>query len=723
MKISRTVEELWDKARVYLPEASLAKIQLAYDVATAAHEGQVRGSGEAYITHPLEVAYILADLEQDEATICAGLLHDTIEDTAVTQHDIVSKFGEDVYHLVEGVTKLNKLSFNSKEELQAENFRKMFLAMARDIRVVIIKLADRLHNMRTLKFIPKDKQMRIASVTRDIFAPLAHRLGMWRIKWELEDLAFYYLQYDEFQEIKRLVASRRDERESYVKSFTDQIKLLLAEHVMEGKIYGRPKHFYSIYKKLSSQELSFDELYDALGVRVIVGDIKTCYMMLGLVHSQFKPVNGRFKDYIAMPKSNMYQSLHTTVIGPGGKPVEVQIRTPEMDQIAEYGIAAHWRYKEGQVSGSYDANFAWLRQIIDQHQDKSAPQDFLQTLKLDLFIDEVFIFTPKGEIQTLPLGSTPVDFAYKVHSEIGNCCVGAKVNGHIVTLDYHLKSGDRVEIMTSKKSRPNIDWLQFVKTGQAKTRIKQWFKRQDSTENIKKARLKLDKVLIVDGFLPRDIWSKALIESFLSTTKYSSMDEVCLLMSQGEVSVRDIANQIKTLFTKQHEATLDAQQAVNPTTTQLRRTNLEDVLVLGESQVMAYLAKCCHPIPGEAIVGFITMGHGVAVHSSDCQQILHLEEAHRPRIVEAKWRQGVSSYYETTLRIEAFDRIGILKDILNKFSESKTNVSKVQTKTIGSGGKMRAVIKFQVRDMRHLNQVKQGIANIADVLSISRVRE
>ncbi len=720
MKSPSTDEELWTKLKTYLPDVSIQEVQKAYAFAQKAHQGQLRQSGDPYITHPVQVACILADLQQDTATLCAGLLHDTMEDSGVTAETLTQEFGEDVYTLVEGVTKLNKFSFESKEEAQAENFRKMFLAMARDIRVVIIKLADRLHNMRTLKFVPADKQKRIAKVTRDIFSPLAHRLGMWHVKWELEDLTFYYLQYDEFQEIKRLVAAKRGEREGYVKEFITELEALLNDQHIPAKITGRPKHFYSIYKKLITQELSFDELYDALGVRVIVPDIRGCYETLGAVHSAFKPINGRFKDYIAMPKSNMYQSLHTTVIGPKGKPVEVQIRTNDMDQIAEYGVAAHWRYKEGKNVNKFDADFAWLRQIIDQHQEKTAPADFLHDLKIDLFIDEVFAFTPKGEVQTLPRGATPIDFAYKIHTEIGHRCIGAKVNGHIVPLDYTLKSGDRVEILTSKKAQPRIDWLQFIHTGQAKNRIKQWYKRQNAEDNIQKGKIKLDKVLLVSGLVPKEVLTKSCIELILNKVHLNTLEEVYLHIAQGDLSVKDVADVIQSTVPQP----VDIEPILPiPPPEKLQKTTLNDIQVLGEDNVMAHIAKCCTPIPGEAIIGFITMGYGVSIHRSDCKQILNMDPTHQARVVEAKWTTQVSrQLYTATLRIEAFDRMGILKDILNTISETKTNIQEVKTKTVSKGGKMRATITFEIRDIKHLNHVRNAIASIADVLSIIRVR-
>jgi len=722
MKQHKTIEDLIQKVSDYLPEADIVKIKDAHDFAKDAHKEQTRLSGDPYILHPVEVAYILADLEQDTSTICAGLLHDVLEDTDANHEILTKKFGEDIYQLVDGVTKLSKISFESKEEAQAENFRKMFLAMAKDIRVVIIKLADRLHNMRTLKHMSKEKQIRIAEVTREIYSALAHRLGMWRIKWELEDLTFYYLQYNEFQEIKRLVSSRREEREGYIENFIYLIEKLLSEHQVKAKVTGRPKHFYSIYKKLTSQNLSFDELYDTLGIRIIVKDIRQCYETLGLVHAAFKPVNGRFKDYIAMPKSNMYQSLHSTVIGPKGKPVEVQIRTVEMDQIGEYGVAAHWRYKEGKTVKSYDADFAWLRQIIEQNQEKTAPDDFMQNLKIDLFIDEVFVFTPKGAVQTMARGSTPIDFAYRIHTEIGHCCIGAKINGHIVSLDYVLQSGDRVEILTSKKPQPKIDWLHFVQTGQAKTRIKQWFKRENIEETRQKGKIKIDKLLLINGLVPKEILTKATIESILKKFKVSQIEDLYLSIGQGDFSAKDLFDFIITLHPL--PSLTEPTPAIQKIPPKDPKPTLNNVQVLGEDNVLAYIAKCCTPLPGDPIVGFITLGHGVAIHHSDCKQILNLDPVSKNRVVDSKWTHTASTQlYSAILRIEAFDRIGILKDILDAIAQTKTNIVEIKTKTLGKGGKMRAYVSLNIKDAHHLNQVKNVIATLPDVISIKRSKD
>ncbi len=664
-KQQTSIQDLLEKIMLYLPPHDVETIKSAYAFAKKAHDGQFRKSGDAYITHPLEVASILADLKQDATTLCAGLLHDVLEDTPYSETHIKNLFGKEVCDLVLGVTKLGKIHFDSMEDAQADNFRKMFVAMAKDIRVVIIKLADRIHNMRTLKFKPKDRQQAIARETRDIFAPLAHRLGMWSLKWELEDLAFYYLQYEDFQDIKRLISSKREEREQLVENFIDKLTVLLDRVHIKTKIRGRPKHFYSIYKKLLSQDIAFDELYDALGVRIMVGNLKECYEVLGVVHASFKPINGRFKDYIAMPKSHMYQSLHTTVIGPQGQPVEVQIRTAEMDQIAEYGVAAHWKYKEGEQTRHFDADFSWLRQILENQKEQTPSHDFLQALKVDLFIDEVFVFTPKGAVQILPKGATPVDFAYKIHTEIGHCCVGAKINNHIVPLHHVLQSGDRVEILTSKKQNPKLDWIQFVVTGQAKTKIKQWIKKQQIEEPIP---------------------SLSPLRTELTPPPRSS-----------------------------------SRSPYNPPASS--EEGLSDIRIVGENHVLSKLAHCCHPIPGDSIIGFVTVGRGVSVHRQDCLHILHLKKQAHSRMIQAEWAVHNDSkhVYITTLIVKAFDRIGILKDILNSISTTKTNIREVSTKTVQQEDHMRAHITLETKSLKTLALIEKSIRSIEDVFSVSRL--
>lgn len=719
MKNVYTLIYLQDRIRQYMSEASLQLVTRAYEFAKKAHEGQTRLSGEPFIHHPLAVACILAELEQDPPTVSAALLHDTVEDSGITPEQVTKVFGEDICRLVEGVTKLGQLSFESKEEEQAENFRKMFLAMAKDLRVVIIKLADRLHNMRTLKYMTPEKQQRIARETREIFSPLAHRLGMWTLKWELEDLAFYYLQPTEFQTIKKQVSSRREEREQYVEKLLNVLHHLIVENAnIPAKISGRPKHFYSIYKKLTAQNLTFDELYDTLGVRIIVDTLRECYEVLGLVHTQYRPLSGRFKDYIAMPKSNMYQSLHTTVIGPEGKPVEIQIRTRDMHAVAESGIAAHWRYKEGDSRTNFDGDFAWLRQILESERERETPGDFLQNLKLDLFIDEVFIFTPKGDVQVLPKGASPLDFAYKIHTEIGHCTVGAKVNSQIVPLAYTLQSGDRLEILTSKTPNPKLDWLRFVHTRHAKAKIKQWFKKQDQQKTVARGREKLEKLLVFMGYVPKEVLHKDRLEKLLFGLHLSREEELYIQVAEGEISAKSLSPILQTVLEK-----VAAPQTVPvlPLRSSNRPKSGLPIAVMGETGVMVSLAKCCTPVIGDAIVGYVTIGHGVSIHRTECKNILGLFEEEKMRVVDVEWTEENHSCFATTLQIDAFDRIGILQDLIQRITDTRINIQEVKTKTYKTGGRMRATIRIDVSDLQVLHKLKNSLSQVNDVFSVTRV--
>jgi len=713
MKTDHSYDELMERVHRYLPLETIATVQTAYQFAKKAHEHQRRKSNEPYIVHPLEVAYILADLEQDAPTLCAGLLHDTLEDCEVKPDDIERVFGKEVLRLVEGVTKLGKIHFESHEEEQAENVRKMFLAMAQDIRVVIIKLADRLHNMRTLKHLPKDKQRLISRETREIFSPLAHRLGMWSLKWELEDYAFYHLQPDDFQTIKQLVATRRDQREHYVTHLIDQLNAVLSPSGIRFTLFGRPKHFYSIYKKLTSQNLTYDELYDTLGIRVLVQTIRECYEALGVIHAEFKPLAGRFKDYIAMPKSNWYQSLHTTVMGPEGKPVEIQIRTHDMHQVAEYGIAAHWRYKEGGPAHEVDADFAWIRQLVDHDKESAKPSDFLQNLKLDLVIDEVFVFTPKGDIQVLPKGATPLDFAYKIHTEIGHRYIGAKINSQIATLSTPLQNGDRVDILTAKHPQPKIDWLSVVVTRQAKTKIKQWFKKAHHQEAIRMGKEKIEKSLLLMGLVAKEVLTKPVIDDLLATFHVSRLDALYLGITHGDISIKAV---------DAHMARYLPTPSPRPSRTTPTRPQAQ-LSVLGERNVLTDVANCCHPIPGDRVIGFISRGRGVVVHREDCTAIASLSTADRLRIVPVEWSIPTANTgaFKAVMMIQAFDRIGILEDIVHAISYSKTNIHAIKTKTIRKGGHMQAVVHLHVEDIAHLNRVKGDLDRVSDVLSVQRL--
>lgn len=716
-----TFSQLLKKIESYLNVADVALVKKAFDFAEKAHEGQLRKSTKPYITHPVAVSFILAVLEQDVLTIVAGLLHDTLEDCDVTPDDIKQAFGEDVFRLVDGVTKLSQLSFASEEAVQAENYRKMLVAMAEDIRVVIIKLADRLHNMRTIKFFRLEKQRRVATETLDIYAPLAHRLGMASIKWELEDLCFMVLNPEEFEYIKSLVAIKREEREETIETFITELYKILGEHHIKAEVLGRPKHFYSIYKKLQDRHVSFAELYDMLGVRIVVKDVPQCYAVLGYIHSCFKPISGRFKDYIAMPKSNMYQSLHTLVVGPQGKPVEVQIRTYEMDHIAEYGIAAHWSYKELGSKKTYKGEFTWLRQILDMQKEEASPRDFLKDLKGDLFMDEVFLFTPRGDVKILTTGCTALDFAYAIHSEVGHTCTGAKINGRIVPLHHVLHNGDRVEVLTSKSQHPKVDWLNLVCSRQARNKIKQWLKKQHHSELIHLGKDKLETFLLAQGF---DLKQYRVDKKLKECAKHFNMTSVDVLMvqlAQGEVSVKEVAS---VLTQSKIVDSPKSTPVFSPSTTYpVKRGNGQDIRVAGETSIMVTLAKCCEPLPGDHITGIVVIGKGVSVHRNDCHNLANLGEEAQARLVKVEWDVGATEMqvFDTTLQVEAFDRVGILQDILNEFYNKKINIKEVKTSSADHGAAMVAIFRVELKNNQDFLQVKRDIEMLSDVYHVRRL--
>jgi len=700
-----TFHDLLIKLELYLQPPDIAMIQKAYVISEKAHEGQFRESQIPYIQHPLEVASILADLKLDAPTLAAGLLHDCIEDTHITPEYLKKEFGEEVAQLVEGVTKIDRFSFSSHEEAQAENYRKMLIAIAKDIRVVMIKLADRLHNMRTLKHKTLEKQKQIAQETLDIYAPLAHRFGMANLKWELEDLSFFYLDYQAFQDIKTLVASKRKDRETYLLNFQKQIESTLHQAHIQAELMGRPKHFYSIYKKLSESNISFDALYDMLGIRILVENIKTCYEVLGLIHSLYTPVSGRFKDYIAMPKPNLYQSLHTTVLGPQAQMIEIQIRTKDMHEIAEKGVAAHWRYKEGKTESKYTQKFSWINNLINDN-DSEVPKEFISQLKADLFSDEVFAFTPNGDIKVLPKGATPLDFAYLIHTQIGHCYTGAKINGHIVTLNYVLQNEDKVDILTSKTPHPKLDWLNFVFTHQAKTKIKQWFKKQNRHEKLAQGKEKLEKALQTSGLSLTTIekWDE---KTLLHHYKVKTLNDLYLGLAEGDISIRD-------LLPKETEAMINPSSFKNPIQSET------GILVMGDSQIQNTLAKCCWPIPGDPIIGIVTIEKGVCVHRQSCPNLVSLPKNKANRLIDVSWTH-TKSLFSTEIQIEAFDRIGILQEILRRISDNKVNVTAVKTKSIPNQSKMWAKITIQIPDHAAIQQLKQNLSAISDIISIYRI--
>lgn len=647
--------KLLEKVKSYNPSADLDLIKRAYEFAEKAHASHKRLSGDPYIIHPLAVAEILADLEQDVVALAAALLHDTIEDAEISSEQLKETFGEEITKLVEGVTKLGQLTFVTKVERQAENFRKMFVAMAEDLRIIVIKLADRLHNMQTIQYLPPLKQKETSLETREIFAPLAHRLGMWRIKWELEDLAFNVLEPKKYNEIKEKIAEARVEREAYIKDFIEKLSEQLSKVGLTGEIQGRPKHFYSIYRKMVDQNLEFSEIYDLTAVRILVDSVKDCYAVLGVIHAAWKPIPGRFRDYIAVPKSNGYQSLHTTVIGPEGRPIEIQIRTCDMHRVAEYGVAAHWRYKEISTDKALDLKMSWLRHMLEWQSELKDAKDFMESLKIDLFTDEVFVFTPKGDVFGLPVDSTPIDFAYRVHTEVGHRSIGAKINGRIVPLDHKLKSGDIIEIITSKKDNPSIDWLSFVKTAGARAKIKSWIKKARGEE---------------------------------------------LPPSQPSVLAAE-AKEIKPrLVPRPH---------VKPSAA---------VMVSGLENILVRFSRCCCPIPPEEIVGYVSHGRGVNIHKKDCPNIVD-QELPRERMVKVEWNPKAEMIYPVEIEIEAFDRLGVLKDILGEIAETGTNVSaaKISTKR---GSSAFLSLTVDVKDLEHLNKITQAIRRVSDVYEVAR---
>jgi len=713
------ISGLLKKISLYAPSADFRLIQKAADFAQSVHRGQKRLSGDPYITHPVAVAMVLAELEQDSSTIAAALLHDTIEDSSVDEKTLRSEFGDSITKLVLGITKLRQLTFASKEERQAENFRKMFVAMAEDIRIIIIKLADRLHNMKTLEFLPVRRQADIAAETREIYAPLAHRLGMWRLKWELEDLAFYYLEKDKFDQIKGLVAQKRDEREKYMSDFIGLVGQAVSKVGITAAIAGRSKHFFSIYNKMVQKNVEFDDIYDLIAIRVIVESVKDCYAVLGVIHSIWKPIPGRFSDFIAIPKSNGYQSLHTTVMGPFGKPVEIQIRTREMHKVAEYGIAAHWRYKEGAPASDFDAKLAWLRQMLEYQKEVKDAKDFLENLKIDLFIDEVFVYSPKGDVYELPVDSTPVDFAYHVHTQVGHRCTGAKVNGRIAPLDYKLKNGDIIEILTSNKDNPKLAWLNFTRTSGAKAKIKSWFKKQKREENIERGKASLDEELKSLNVKDPSMVTDRIYEDILRSHSFASKDDLFSLIGNGEASAKQISREIRKaledsdLIEKAQDEGLKAKAPG-----QKAKSTKQGIKVRGLDNILIRLAKCCFPLPGDEIIGFVTKGRGVSVHRSDCPNAATAKKEDC-KFVGVEWDKKSEVSYPVNIEVEAFDRVGVLKDILSQVSETKTNIVSAEIRTKrGSSAILSLVV--DVRDLGHLKAVIESIRKISDVYDVRR---
>ncbi len=716
-----SLTEIIEKVKSYNPTADIAFLQKAYRYAEWAHFGQKRNSGEDFFTHPVAVTMILADLHMDIKTLVGGLLHDVVEDTGVTLADIEAEFGKDIALLVDGVTKLKKIEFKSKEERQAENLRKMFLAMAKDIRVVLIKLADRLHNLRTLNYQSEAKQREKAEETLEIFAPLAHRLGISKIKWELEDISFRYRYPEEYYKLKELVAATRAKREEFIQKVIDILSERLNQIGIKAEIHGRPKNFYSIYKKMQDQRKDFTEIYDVLAVRILVDSVKDCYAALGVAHELWKPIPGRFKDYIAMPKTNMYQSLHTTVIGPHGEPFEIQIRTYEMHRTAEYGIAAHWRYKEGgKGDKNFDEKLAWLRQLMDWQQDLPDAREFIESLKLDIFAHSVFVFTPKGDVVELPAGSVPIDFAYRIHTDVGHSCIGAKVNGRIVPLDYKLKNGNIVEIITSKQSGPSKDWLNIVKTSQAKARIRRWFKREEKEKNIAKGKELLEREVIKQG-LDLAILKIDKLQEIGRKNSFYNLDELYAAIGVGQITAQQVLGKLKEGLDIDVKKPLTAEDLVSkqPSKAEWGKPT-QGIRVKGIDNLLIRLAQCCNPVPGDPIVGYVTRGRGVSIHREDCRNLQSLKEAEPERMVEVAWDKDFKSPFHVKLEVYGIDRVGLLNDVLNVLLDMKINTNWVTART--RKDRMATIeLALHLKSLEQLEFLQKRINKIKDVYNVRRV--
>lgn len=676
------IEQLIEKILSYNPDADVDKVREAYDYAETHHEGQKRNSGEDYIVHPFNVALILAEMNMDLSTIIAGLLHDTIEDTDVTYEDVKERFGEEVAILVEGVTKLKMLSYQTKQEKQAENIRKMVLAMAKDIRVVIVKFADRLHNMRTLEYMTPEKKHDKALETIEIYAPLADRLGMSRVKSELEDLSLRYLDPENYYNLVDMVNRRRSEREALIQSLIDDISKQLKRMGIAADINGRPKNFYSIYKKMMKKGKTFEEIYDLQAIRILVDDVKDCYGALGVVHTMYKPIPGRFKDYISMPKQNKYQSLHTTVIDDNGETFEVQIRTWEMHKTAEYGIAAHWKYKEGaKKSTTFDENLTWLRQLLEWQKDLKDPNEFMETLKVDFFADEVFVFTPNGDVINLPDNSTPIDFAYRVHTAVGNTCVGAKINGRIVSLSHKLKNGEIVEVITNKNSEPSLDWLSIVASPQARTKIKQYFKVKDRDKNIEKGQAMIEQEAKRLGYRPSEFIRDEWMEDVRQRLKFDNLNDLYSQIGYGSMSVRQVTAKLEEYAKEEKRKAAAENMSVEDIALQEEKKNHRNaggIVVKGIDNVKVRIAKCCTPVPGDEIVGFITMGRGVSIHRSDCINLKN--NMNEDRLIPVRWDIDEKEMYSAEIEVRAANKNNVLADIANRIHDARLEIQNLSAR-------------------------------------------
>ena len=724
-----SIEKVIKRMKENNPKSDSNLIKKAFEYAKANHNEQKRLSGEEYIIHPLSVAYILADLKLDDSTICAALLHDVVEDTEITHEDIVNEFGEEIAEMVEGVTKLGKIQYSTIEEQQVENYRKMFLAMGKDIRVILIKLADRLHNMRTLKHLKRERQIANAKETMDLYAPLANRLGIYSLKWELEDLGFRYLHPEEYRELVEGIEKKREERLEFIEKIMDEIRDDLKEEKIEAEIKGRAKHLYSIYRKMKRDNITLDQVYDLFALRIIVNSVKDCYAALGVVHDLYTPMPGRFKDYISVPKPNMYQSIHTTLLGPNGTPFEVQVRTWDMHQIAEFGIAAHWAYKEANNKTGKKSNvvvsedkLAWLRETLEWQKDTEDPDEFLKTLKTELFEDEVYVFTPKGQIKALPRDATPIDFAYYIHAEVGHKMVGCKINSKMMPIVTKLKSGDIVEIITSDTSKgPSRDWLKFVKSSSAKTKISQWFKKTEREENIVRGKEILDKEIKRIGMTHSDLFKPEWINVALERYRYSNTDDMFAAIGFGAITPGKIITKLLEEYKKEHQEELIEEkiQELTSRKTTTRKAPKSGVIVKGIDNCLVKFSRCCNPVPGDEIIGYITKGRGVSIHRTDCTNVEDLLQDEN-RIIDVAWfAEETDGSYNVDIEVLSNDRTGLLSDIVREITSQKINIMGVNTKT--SKERIATIdITIEVENIDQLSNVIKAIRKVDSVYEVNR---
>ncbi|WP_455377109.1 RelA/SpoT family protein [Petrachloros mirabilis] len=712
------IDELLDRVRSYNSEADLGVVRKAYEFSAKVHEGQVRRSGEPYLQHPVAVAGVLTSLKTDVTAIVAGLLHDTLEDTVATPEELEKEFGKEVVHLVDGVTKIGKITFRSHEEKQAENFRKMLLSMADDIRVVLIKLADRLHNMRTLEHLSAAKRQAIAQETLEIYAPLANRLGIGWVKNELEDLCLKHLKPDVYETLRTRVAKRDEDRQQYIHEVIELVNKAMQEHDLPGQVYGRPKHLYGIYQKMNKQSISFEEVYDLTALRIVTDTKMNCYALVGVIHSLWRPLPGRFKDYIAIPKSNLYQSLHTTVVGPKGEHVEFQIRTEDMHRVAEYGIAAHWKYKEqGRVAERDSKAFGWLHQFVEWHRDLPDNRQFMDSVKLDLFHDVVYVFTPKGIVKELPRGSTPVDFAFAIHTEVGEQCVGAKVNNKIVPLKHPLESGDTVEILTSPTQTPHKDWLKFVRTSRAKTKIKHWIKIEEQKRSVEIGRRLLESEFRRHGMAPAQMLKSAALSEVAKRSGYESTDELVAAVGFGHLPTAEVIGKL-TRPSSEAEPVVHEKPAARKAVG--GKPDEKGVKVKGARDVLMQLSRCCNPVPGDRILGYITRGRGLTIHTVDCPNLEALDYD-RERLVEVEWDAATPSTHAVKVSVIAIDKTGVLANVSSAIAECHANISRAE---IATREDRKAVLDFivEISNTQHLEEVLKAIERVDGVITARRVR-